>query len=146
MTIFCLSNEQENCCIVMNSLRLIFIPDPYPSSYRYVNTSLHDLLKSIVFLTISCHHVQGENIWEECNRTFDRLPLSAVIDHEIFCIHGGEQKAHDTTQFNPLLVNVMHVRLYLISLYLSLPSLHQASHGQSQSMRQRLKPSCLSLL
>ena len=31
----------------------------------------------------------GEMIWEECNRTFDRLPLSAVIDQEIFCIHGG---------------------------------------------------------
>ena len=32
---------------------------------------------------------KGEYIWEECNRVFDRLPLSAVIDHEIFCIHGG---------------------------------------------------------
>ena len=37
----------------------------------------------------SLTRTQGENIWEECNRTFDRLPLSAVIDHEIFCIHGG---------------------------------------------------------
>ena len=28
-------------------------------------------------------------MWEECNQVFDRLPLSAVIDHDIFCIHGG---------------------------------------------------------
>ena len=32
---------------------------------------------------------KGDFIWEECNKAFDRLPLSAVIDHEIFCIHGG---------------------------------------------------------
>jgi hypothetical protein len=31
----------------------------------------------------------GEDVWEECNLAFDRLPLSAVIDHDIFCIHGG---------------------------------------------------------
>jgi hypothetical protein len=31
----------------------------------------------------------GEHVWEECNLAFDRLPLAAVIDHEIFCIHGG---------------------------------------------------------
>ena len=31
----------------------------------------------------------GEQVWEECNQTFDRLPLAAIIDHEIFCIHGG---------------------------------------------------------
>ena len=31
----------------------------------------------------------GERVWEECNQAFDRLPLAAVIDHEIFCIHGG---------------------------------------------------------
>lgn len=33
--------------------------------------------------------VLGEQVWEDCNQAFDRLPLSAVIDHEIFCIHGG---------------------------------------------------------
>eukprot|EP00598_Pedospumella_elongata_P000678 CAMPEP_0184966654 /NCGR_PEP_ID=MMETSP1098-20130426/267_1 /TAXON_ID=89044 /ORGANISM="Spumella elongata, Strain CCAP 955/1" /LENGTH=565 /DNA_ID=CAMNT_0027487967 /DNA_START=213 /DNA_END=1910 /DNA_ORIENTATION=+ len=31
----------------------------------------------------------GEQVWEDCNQAFDRLPLAAVIDHEIFCIHGG---------------------------------------------------------
>lgn len=31
----------------------------------------------------------GEEVWEECNRVFDRLPLSAVIDHDIYCVHGG---------------------------------------------------------
>jgi len=31
----------------------------------------------------------GEDVWEACNNAFDRLPLSAVIDHDIFCIHGG---------------------------------------------------------
>jgi diadenosine tetraphosphatase ApaH/serine/threonine PP2A family protein phosphatase len=31
----------------------------------------------------------GEMVWEECNAVFDRLPLAAVIDHDIFCVHGG---------------------------------------------------------
>ena len=31
----------------------------------------------------------GEQVWEECNQAFDRLPYSGVIDHDIFCIHGG---------------------------------------------------------
>mmetsp|Transcript_31866 Transcript_31866/g.53761 ORF Transcript_31866/g.53761 Transcript_31866/m.53761 type:complete len:599 (+) Transcript_31866:106-1902(+) len=38
----------------------------------------------------------GETVWEECNQTFDRLPLSAVIDHEIFCIHGGIPRPIDS--------------------------------------------------
>ena len=31
----------------------------------------------------------GEEVYEEVNRVFDRLPLAAVIDGDIFCVHGG---------------------------------------------------------
>jgi diadenosine tetraphosphatase ApaH/serine/threonine PP2A family protein phosphatase len=31
----------------------------------------------------------GPQVWEELNCVFDRLPLAAVIDRDIFCIHGG---------------------------------------------------------
>lgn len=31
----------------------------------------------------------GEQVWEELNQVFDRLPLAAIIDKELFCIHGG---------------------------------------------------------
>ena len=37
---------------------------------------------------------KGKNVWERCNQVFDRLPLSAVIDNEIFCIHGGIPRPH----------------------------------------------------
>jgi diadenosine tetraphosphatase ApaH/serine/threonine PP2A family protein phosphatase len=32
---------------------------------------------------------RGYQIWEECNRVFDRMPLAAIIDRTIFCVHGG---------------------------------------------------------
>ncbi len=32
---------------------------------------------------------RGMEIWEAVNQVFDRLPLAAIIDEDIFCIHGG---------------------------------------------------------
>eukprot|EP00804_Cyclotella_cryptica_P010598 CCRYP_015189-RA/>CCRYP_015189-RA protein AED:0.04 eAED:0.04 QI:1585/1/1/1/1/1/4/165/641 len=31
----------------------------------------------------------GYKVWEATNQTFDRMPLSAVIDQDVFCVHGG---------------------------------------------------------
>lgn len=31
----------------------------------------------------------GYNVWESTNQVFDRMPLAAVIDQDIFCVHGG---------------------------------------------------------
>lgn len=40
-----------------------------------------------------CRHRFGDDIgyrlWEACNQVFDRMPLAAVIDQDIFCVHGG---------------------------------------------------------
>lgn len=50
----------------------------------------HYLEKSFFFQCKERFGVElGEVVWEEVNQTFDRLPLASVIDHEIFCIHGG---------------------------------------------------------
>jgi hypothetical protein len=50
----------------------------------------HYLEKSFLFQCKDRFGVAlGEEVWEEVNSAFDRLPLAAVIDHELFCIHGG---------------------------------------------------------
>jgi len=40
----------------------------------------------------------GMEVWEECNQVFDRLPFAAIIDHDIFCVHGGIPRPTSTEQ------------------------------------------------
>ena len=47
----------------------------------------------------------GYRLWEACNQVFDRLPLAAVIDQDIFCVHGGIPRpvGTDTTRIQDIL-------------------------------------------
>jgi hypothetical protein len=40
-------------------------------------------------------------VWERVNRCFDRLPLSCVVDKEIFCVHGGIPR-QTSSEYNEL--------------------------------------------
>ena len=42
-------------------------------------------------------------IWKICNEIFDLLPLAAVINNKVFCVHGG---------LSPTLTNISEVRKY----------------------------------
>lgn len=32
---------------------------------------------------------EGNTLWNRCNAIFEKMPLAAVIDNRIFCVHGG---------------------------------------------------------
>jgi len=43
----------------------------------------------------------GYKVWEQTNQVFDRLPLAAVIDQDIFCVHGGIPRViSDNAEYN----------------------------------------------
>ena len=41
------------------------------------------------FYDESLRKFQSINVWKTCNEVFDLLPLGAVINEKVFCVHGG---------------------------------------------------------
>jgi hypothetical protein len=33
--------------------------------------------------------VKGKKVWEVFNNCFDQMPISAILDQKVFCVHGG---------------------------------------------------------
>ena len=63
-------------------------PSPFPTSHhprtRYYGSGSFLAQCKQAFGT-----VRGAEVWEEANKAFDVMPLAAIVDSTIFCVHGG---------------------------------------------------------
>ncbi|XP_063846075.1 uncharacterized protein LOC135091949 isoform X1 [Scylla paramamosain] len=56
------------------------------------NHEVRDIQKQFTFYNeclVKFGESLGHNVWEAVNNAFDHMPLAAVIDDQVFCIHGG---------------------------------------------------------
>ena len=49
------------------------------------------------------------DVWKNCNEVFDYLPLAAIIDNRIFCVHGG---------LSPSVLSIQDVRNIILKIFL----------------------------
>lgn len=65
-----------------------------PSKFVLIrgNHEIRDIQKMFTFHSECLQKfgpVLGEEVWEAVNAVFDVLPLAAIVDNKIFCVHGG---------------------------------------------------------
>jgi len=51
----------------------------------------------------------GFKVWEQINQVFDRMPLAAVIDQDIFCVHGGIPRPISSVPKNSRVQDILNV-------------------------------------
>lgn len=61
------------------------------------------------------------NVWKMFTDLFDYLPLTAVVDDQIFCLHGGLSPSIDTLDHIRQLDRVQEVMQLEINAFFSLP-------------------------
>ncbi|XP_003384155.1 PREDICTED: uncharacterized protein LOC100639057 isoform X2 [Amphimedon queenslandica] len=65
-----------------------------PSKFLLIrgNHEIRSVQESFTYKT-ECYHKFGESlgeeVWEATNTVFDAMPVAAVIDEKVFCVHGG---------------------------------------------------------
>ena len=48
------------------------------------------------------------DVWKNCNEVFDYLPLAAVINNKVFCVHGG---------LSPSVLSIQDVRKIILKKF-----------------------------
>jgi serine/threonine-protein phosphatase 4 catalytic subunit len=70
-------------------LLALFVRYPYRLTLLRGNHEARQTTQAYGFYDECVRKFGSANVWKQCTDIFDLLPIAAVIDNQIFCVHGG---------------------------------------------------------